>query len=115
MVNERLTLRVDKNEAQEYNGDLHKLMRELGDPTPYWEWNPTLIAFIVWHGKIGEGCGLVEQLWNGSQLIVRYHPNQSTTRDIYFDISANKAVIPASLDIDMSKCGTQSTLELPQS
>ena len=108
MVNERLLLRVDTNPPKEQNNDFNKMMASLGlsDSAPkMWEWNPNLIGFRIWHGKIDEGCGYIQELFEGKKLVIRYHPNQSTTKDVYFDISKNKAAIPTALGIDMDQCG----------
>jgi hypothetical protein len=103
-VGERLMLRVDKNKPVEFNEDFEKLTRQLGRPIEAWEWNPGLIGFRLWHGKSDEGCGLVHQLYNGSQLIIRYHPNSSTERDVVFPLGGNHDAIAKAIDLQMSDC-----------
>jgi len=104
MINERLLLRVDKSEPVKFNEDFEKLTVELGMKVESWEWNPNLIGFRLWHGKLDEGCGLVQKLYDGEKMVIRYHPNQSTIKDVHFDISKNKSVITDSLEINMDNC-----------
>ena len=103
-VGERLMLRVDKNKAVSFNEDFEKLTKKLGKPMEAWEWNPNLIGFRMWHGDPAEGCGLIKQLYDGSQLIIRYHPNDSTERDVTFDLSGNSQAITQALDFQISSC-----------
>lgn len=103
-VNDRLMLRVDKNRPVEFNEDFEKLTKKLGRPIEAWEWNPSLIGFLMWHGKIDEGCGLVKQLFEGATMVVRYHPNQSTIRDITFPLTGNKKAISDAVGVDVSTC-----------
>ncbi len=104
MINERLMLRVDKNDPRKFNEDMEKMNREFGLDWESWEWNPSLIGFLVWHGLPNEGCGLVQQLYDGTKMVIRYHPNQSTIKDIHFDISKNKLAIPVALGFEMDNC-----------
>lgn len=104
MVGENLMVRIDKNEPVEYNDKLQKLSARLGMPTLTWEWNPSLIGFRIWHGSPEEGCGQVTKLIEGSTMIIRYHPNHSTTRDLHFDISKGKPLLAKALHLDVSEC-----------
>jgi len=103
-INENLMVRVDKNKPFEFNDKLEKLTQQLGKPIEAWEWNPSLIGFRMWHGKPAEGCGIVQQLYNGQQIIVRYHPNQSTYRDITFALSGNAQAITDALGFSINAC-----------
>ena len=103
-VGEQLIARVDKNDPREFNDRLEKLTESLGDKIEAWEWNPSLIGFRMWHGKKDEGCGYVSQLYNGSRLIFRYHPNQSTTRDLVFELAGNQETISKAVGFDISQC-----------
>lgn len=99
-VNDRLTLRVDKNEPISYNQDFQELSRELGQPVTNWEWNPNLISFELGSGKSDGDCHkIVTQIYSGEKLIIRYHPNQSTTRDVSFSITGGKEAISKAIDI----------------
>jgi len=103
-VGDQVMARVDKNEPREFNDKLEKLTESLGDKIESWEWNPNLIGFRMWHGKKDDGCGYVQQLYNGSLLIFRYHPNQSTTRDLMFELDGNQAAISKAVGFDVSQC-----------
>lgn len=106
MIGERLMVRVDANDPKKFNEDLQKLSKSLGRPILSWEWNPNLIGFRIWHGKIKEGCApLLKELFNGDKMVIRYHPNQSTTRDVWFDISKNKSAIERALGVKSVECG----------
>jgi len=106
-VNERLMLRVDKNKPHEINEDLQNLTKRLGNPIGSWEWNPNLIGFLIWHGKINEGCGIIKELFDGKKMIIRYHPNKSTIRDIEFPLTGNRKAISDALSLDLSNCPAQ--------
>lgn len=103
-VNEKLLMRVDKNTPVELSDELDILSKQLGRPMKTWEWNPSLIGFRLSHGKLNSGCGVLKQLFDGKQLILRYHPNQSTTRDIEFTLSGNQKVISDAVGFDLSNC-----------
>ncbi len=98
-INESLLLRVDKNKPRSISD---KMQKKFGISS--YEWNPSLMGFLVWHGKSDEGCGFIGQLLNGKKLIIRYHPNKSTYKDIIFNISKNKAAIKGSLGLENSQC-----------
>ncbi len=103
-VGEQLMARIDKNEPREFNDKLEKLTADLGMKVESWEWNPSLIGFRLWHGKKDEGCGYVRQLYDGKRLVIRYHPNQSTTRDIVFELDGNQKAISKAVGFDVSHC-----------
>lgn len=103
-VNERLMVRVDKNDPVEFNEDFEKLSRELKMPMDTWEWNPNLIGFRMWHGKFNEGCGMVQRLFKGQQLIIRYHPNPSTISDVVFPLYGNQKTISDAVGFDVATC-----------
>lgn len=105
-INENLMIRVDKNKPIEFNDKLATLSRQLGisNPIQMWEWNPSLIGFRMWHGNPAEGCGIIQQLYNGHQIIVRYHPSQSTYRDITFTLSGNAKAITDALGFNINDC-----------
>lgn len=107
MVNEKLVLRIDKNTPIDFSDSLQEVSTRLGRPIHSWEWNPSLIGFRLWHGNPESGrCGQVTAILKGFSLIVRYHPNQSTTRDLTFDISENKASLLKALDLRARQCIT---------
>ncbi len=108
-INDNLMVRVDKNKPFEFNDKLEKLTRQLGKPIESWEWNPSLIGFRMWHGKVDEGCGIVQQLFHGQQIVVRYHPNQSTFRDITFPLTGNQKAISDALGFDINTCPASKT------
>lgn len=108
-IDEALLLRVDKNPPVEFNDRLEKLSVSLGRPMKTWEWNPSLIGFRMWHGEAKEGCGLIKQLFDGKVVIVRYHPNQSTTRDITFEITGGQKALSDSIAYDLSNCPVKKT------
>lgn len=104
-IDETLMVRVDKNKPVEFNDKFEKLAVKLKMPSMnIWEWNPNLIGFRIWHGKQDEGCGLIKQLFDGQQVIVRYHPNQSTLRDITFPLTGNNQALSDALGIDVAAC-----------
>lgn len=98
-INESLILRVDKNKPIDFND---KLQKSFGISS--YEWNPSLLGFLIWHGKADEGCGLVGQLLKGKKMVIRYHPNKSTFKDIVFDISKNKTAIKEGLGLESEQC-----------
>lgn len=104
MVGERLILRIDQDKPINFNEDLHNLMQRTGKPIKAWEWNPSLIGFLLWHGVAEKGCGLVKRLMESSKMVIRYHPNQSTERDIIFNTGQDRHLIGQSLNIDPSVC-----------
>ena len=103
-VDDSLMVRVDKNEPREFDDRLQRMTLNIGTPIQTWEWNPNLVGFRMWHGKVNEGCGFIEQLFHGKQLVVRYSPNQSTFRDITFLLSGNQSAIPEALGFDIASC-----------
>lgn len=99
-VNDRLTLRVDKNKPFDYNQDFQDVSRELGLPVTNWEWNPNLIGFEVGSAKADGGCHkVVSEIYAGEKLVIRYNPNQSTTRDVIFPLVNGKEVISKAIEI----------------
>jgi hypothetical protein len=105
MVGEELLMRIDKLPPVEFNDKLQKLLLRLGDAAPSWEWNPSLIGFSIWHGTPEDGkCGQISDLLRGKSLRIRYHPNQSTSRDLVFDISKTKETIRKALDVSLADC-----------
>lgn len=104
MVNERLMMRIDKDKPLEYNEDFQKMTAKVGKPLQLWEWNPSLIGFRIWHGVPAQGCGVVKRLMESSSVLVRYHPNQSLTRDIEFSTESNRNLIGVALGLDIIQC-----------
>jgi len=100
-INDQLLLRVDKNKPREINDKLQKAFK-----VHTYEWNPNLMGFLLWHGSAKEdnSCGFIGELINGKKLVIRYHPNKSTKRDVVFDISKNKNSIKKSLSLPKSAC-----------
>lgn len=96
--------RYGGNQAFVYNDDLDKLSKKLGRPMNGWEWNPKLVAFLMWHGNIEEGCGKITELAESKQILFRYKPNQSTQRDVYFRDVSEASAIPAALGINLEDC-----------
>ena len=94
-IGERLMVRIDKNKPMEFNGDLDKIM---GGQINTWEWNPSLVGFQLWAGESG-GCETLKQIYSGSQITVRYHPNDSTSRDVLFVVDGGYEEISSALDI----------------
>lgn len=103
-INEKILFRVDRNPPSEFDDRLEKLTARLGKPIKTWEWNPSLVGFRMWHGKAEEGCGALKQLHDGKVVIVRYHPNQSTTRDITFEITGGQKALSDVVAVDLSVC-----------
>jgi hypothetical protein len=103
-INENLMVRIDKHNPREFNDKLEKLVMKLGSPMKFWEWNPSLIGFRMWHGTVNAGCGIVRELFEGQQMIVRYHPNQSTMIDITFPLTGNQKALSDALGFDISTC-----------
>lgn len=103
-VGDELILRVDKNEPVEFNDKLERISEKLGKKIQSWEWNPNLIGFRMWHGSAQDGCGYIEQLYHGKELVVRYHPNKSTQKDIFFSIEKNHNAILNAIDLEISSC-----------
>lgn len=103
-VKESIMIRVDKNKPFEFNDEFEKLTKRLGKPIKAWEWSPTLVGFRIWHGIPAEGCGIVEQLFKGEQMIVRYHPTESTYREITFALTGNADAITDALGFSISDC-----------
>lgn len=101
---DHLLVRVDKNKPIELNGKLEELMARVGKKMEVWDWNPTLIASRIWHGKVSDGCGIIQQLYSGKTLIVRNHPSESTYRDTTYALGGNREVLAQALDIDMTTC-----------
>jgi hypothetical protein len=100
-VDERLLLRVDKNEPTEYNRDFQDLTIELGKPMYNWEWNPNLIAFRIGGGTKDGDCNVtLKQLHNGKKLVIRHRPNKSTFRDVVFSATNGKVALQEVLDVD---------------
>ncbi|MDP1528250.1 hypothetical protein [Rhodoferax sp.] len=104
MVNERLMMRIDKDKPVEFNDDLQRLMTKLRKPMPSWEWNPSLVGFHIWHGNPAQGCGMIKRLIESSTVLVRYHPNQSVTRDILFNTDSNRHLIGEALGLEVAQC-----------
>lgn len=103
-VDDELIFRVDKNEPVEFNDNLEKITEKYGKKIPSWEWNPNLIGFRMWHGSAEEGCGYIQQLYRGKELVVRYHPNKSIQKDIFFSIDKNQNAILDAIDLEISSC-----------
>lgn len=103
-IQDKLILRVDKNDPVDFGDSLDKISAKLSMPIKTWEWNPDLIGFRAWHGESRDGCGYIKQLINGSRLVIRYHPNESTYKDIFFNIGNNPKAISEALNLDASTC-----------
>lgn len=103
-INERLMMRVDKNEPFEFNDDFEKLMERLGQPKNAWEWNPSLIGFLMPLVEKKLGCEIIKQLLHGSSMILRFHPNQSTIRDITFPINGNQKAVSDAFGFNVETC-----------
>lgn len=103
-VGERLLLRVDKTEPVEYSESDEKFYKDLGMNIKMWEWNPSLIGFVVWHGKADEGCGLVKRLYEGRSMVIRYHPNESTFVDVNFALNQGQRLLLSSLGLNINDC-----------
>ena len=101
---DHLMVRVDKNKPIELNGKLEELMARVGKKMEVWDWNPTLIATRIWHGKVSDGCGIIQQLYNGQTMIVRNHPNESTYRDTTYTLGGNREALLQALDVDINAC-----------
>ena len=105
MINEELMFRVDKNKPKELSEEFEKLTYELGMGENVWEWNPSLIGFRLIPMGDNDSCGDgIKEINNGKKLVIRYHPNKSTYRDVHFDISKQKEAILKALKIDFTKC-----------
>ncbi len=98
-VNDALMLRVDKNKPVPISDPG---LENLGIHA--YEWNPSLLGFLLWHGKVNEGCGYIRDLLSGKRLVIRYHPNQSTYRDVTFHIAKNKAAIRQGIGLSSNDC-----------
>lgn len=99
-INERLILRVDKNKPMNYNADFQNLSRKLGNQIFTWEWNPNLIGFKV--GSPGGCHNILTQIFNGKKMVIRYHPNKSTSKDVVFLLAGGEEAINKVIS---SKCG----------
>lgn len=105
-VGSEVIVRVDKNKPRSFKEpkgiDLEMVKKlNMGN---VWEWNPSLVGFMMWHGKQDESCGLIKQLFEGQQMIVRYSPNQSTIRDITFQLTGNSEAISSALGFNVAEC-----------
>lgn len=98
-INDAVMLRVDKNKPKNFDD---RLQREFGVAS--YEWKPDLLGFLIWHGKAGEGCGLVGELLKGDEMVIRYHPRESTLKDVRFDISENRKAVRAGLWLEEGQC-----------
>ncbi|WP_447586136.1 hypothetical protein [Pseudoxanthomonas mexicana] len=101
---DHLLVRVDKSKPVEFSDKFEQLSQRLGKKVEMWDWNPTLIATRIWHGNPSEGCGLIQQLINGQQMVIRNHPNESTYRDVTFPLSGDKKALVEALDFDVANC-----------
>lgn len=98
-VNDSLMLRVDKNKPREISD---RFQKSIGIAS--YEWNPNILGFLLWHGEASKRCGTISQLLKGKKLVIRYHPNKSTYKDIVFNITKNKLAIRSALSIKNNEC-----------
>lgn len=97
-----IELRVDKNEVRVIDPVKSKRLAELVGKKTF-QWEPTTVGFLIWHGSEGEGCGYVDELLQGHELKVRYQTN-SLERDT-FNVAldgAKQAIIDG---LGLTKCG----------
>lgn len=108
-INDKLLVRVDKNTPMEFDDRLERLSKSLGRPMKTWEWNPSLVGFRMWHGKEDEGCGIIKQMFEGKLVVVRYHPDQSTARDITFEAAGGQKALSDALAVNLGSCPEDKT------
>jgi len=101
MVGEELMIRVDKNQPSKFSGMLDRMLKDV----KLWEWNPSLIGFRIFHGDFSANCGaILPQYYNGEKMLLRYHLNQSTQRDLEFDINGNREALSQTVGHDLATC-----------
>lgn len=104
-----LTIRIDANKPGLWDDSWDKLSRMIGkDPTHTWEWNPSLIGFEAGSYATKEGeenvCSFVRDLYGAKKIVIRYHPNKSTFKDIEFHSEGNQSIIIDAFHINLDTC-----------
>lgn len=98
-----IELRVDRNKTHIIDPAKAKLLSKLMKKSVF-QWEPSTVGFLLWHGKEEEGCGYIGQLLNGKELRGRYQLN-SMERDS-FKISLDGAK-PAIIEgLGLTSCGS---------
>ena len=99
-----IEVRVDDNKTNTTDPVKSKRMAKLLGKKIY-QWEPSTVGFLLWHGKEDEGCGYINQLLNGSILKGRYQIN-SMERDT-FKISLDGAREAIIKGLGLKTCGNQ--------
>ncbi len=69
-----------------------------------YEWNPALAGFRIGTAE-SSYCSIVRQLHAGEALAIRYFPNDSTQRDIRFELDpASADALLTATGVDMDQC-----------
>lgn len=97
-----IELRVDENKLRII--DPHKakmLAKMLGKET--FQWEPTTVGFLLWHGKEDEGCGYINELNSGKELKVRYQTSKMSHEIFKVGLGGAKNAIAKSLALNVCK------------
>lgn len=97
-------LRVDKNDTKNIDPKFLKRLSS-GVGQTFYQWEPSTIAFSVWHGKEEQGkrCGFISELLNGDELKIRYRINTLETRSTSINLSGIKSDLISTLGLKI--CG----------
>lgn len=76
-----IELRVDRDQSIAIEpAKLKRLGAVLGKPT--FQWEPSAVGFLIWHGNEEAGCGFIGKLLKGKELKIRYQVN-TLERDMF--------------------------------
>ncbi|GAW47559.1 MULTISPECIES: hypothetical protein [Pseudomonadota] len=99
-----IEMRVDKNKTKEIDP---KFLKRLGSGVgqSFYQWEPSTIAFSVWHGKEDQvkKCGFISELLSGSELKIRYRINSLETHSTSVSLNGAKEALISTLELTV--CG----------
>jgi len=97
-----IELRVDKNELREIDPiKSKKLASLLGRST--FQWEPSTVGFLLWHGNEKEGLGYIGELLNGREFKARYQLNTMERDAFKISLDGAKESIVKGLELTTYK------------
>ena len=103
-VGGKLTLRIDGDKPQTFDGNAEDLAARIGIDWALWEWAPQRIAVHLWRGDADQGCGDLRRLHDGQRLTARYQPAQGPARDVVFALDRHREVLSRAVGTDLANC-----------
>lgn len=97
-----IELRVDDNKSLAIDPVKSKRTAKLLGISTF-QWEPSTVGFLIWHGKENEGCGYIGQLLEGKKLKGRYQTNSMERDTFQVSLDGAKEAIISGLGLNI--CG----------